>query len=417
MNNREVVASFMGSEERFQALSEGRYRLNASEARVVLDLDRLRRESGALVGELVVRCDLPSALTYNGILSAGDVNLSSVRARQDRAKYLSARARVAEVDFTGLLEELALRVIAGEREGAPLITLRDLPRPTVDETRVVDGLTLLARHPMVLFGDGGVAKSYLALYLAGRLDQAGFRVGLYDWELSGEDHRDRLERLFGPQMPAVRYHRCSAPLVYEADRIRRDVRSEQLDYVIMDSIAFACDGPPEAAEVAGRYFQALRSLGPIGSLHLAHISKAEGADAKPFGSAFWHNGARATWFVKRAESDDPGSIRIALYNRKANMGPIRPAVGFEVTFDEDSTTFRPVSVGETRDLAVGLTLKQQIVHSLKGGAKTVAELADELEAKPDSIKKTTLRGKGKLFFFLPTADGAAQRIGLLERSA
>lgn len=404
-----------GAEERFQALAEGRYRLNAPEGRVVFDLDRLRRESGALVGELVVRCELPGALTFNGILSAGDVNLSSVRARQDRAKYLSARARVEEIDFTGLLEELALRVIAGEREGAPLVTLRDLPRPAPDETHVVDGLPLLARHPIVFFGDGGASKSYLALYLAGKLDRAGARVALYDWELSGEDHRDRLERLFGSEMPAVRYHRCSAPLVYEADRIRRDVRTHGLDYVILDSIAFACDGPPEAAEVAGRYFQALRSFGPVGSLHLAHISKAEGADQKPFGSAFWHNGARATWFVKRAEGDDSASMRIALYNRKSNLGPLRPAVGFEVAFGEDSTAFRPVSVGDTRDLAVGLNLKQQIVHALKGGAKTVAELAEELEAKQDSVKRATLRGRGKLFLFLPAGADGAQRIGLLER--
>jgi hypothetical protein len=34
----------------------------------------------------------------------------------------------------------------------------------------------------------------------GHLDQAGMRVGLFDWELAGEDHRDRLERLFGANL-------------------------------------------------------------------------------------------------------------------------------------------------------------------------------------------------------------------------
>jgi TonB family protein len=54
----------------------------------------------------------PYTLTYDGILSAGDVNLSSVRARQDRGKYLSTRARIEEIDFVGFLEELSQRVIA-----------------------------------------------------------------------------------------------------------------------------------------------------------------------------------------------------------------------------------------------------------------------------------------------------------------
>ena len=127
----------VAAEERFVRIGEGRYRLDDAETGVTLDVDRLRRDSGALVGELVVRCSLPGIQTFDGVLSAGDLNLSSVRARADRGKYLSSRARV-EIDFTGLLEELALRVIAAEREGAPLIVLRDVPRPAPDESHVID---------------------------------------------------------------------------------------------------------------------------------------------------------------------------------------------------------------------------------------------------------------------------------------
>ena len=104
-------------------------------------------------------------------------------------------------------------------------------------------------------------------------------------------------------MPGLFYVRCERPLTEEADRLRRIIREERIDFGIFDSVAFACDGPPEAAETASAYFRALRSL-RIGSLNLAHITKSESGDQRPFGSIFWHNHARATWFIKRA-TDTP----------------------------------------------------------------------------------------------------------------
>jgi hypothetical protein len=270
----------------FQRVDEGRYRMTLPGLGIEFGVDRLRRKWDELVGEMTVRCDLPGAMTHCGVLSVADLNLSNQRSRQERADYLAKRARTRDLDWTGFVEEFVQRVLTAERMGQPVVMLRDLPKPSPDGTHVIDGLPLLARHPLILFGDGGAAKSYLALYCAGRLDKLGLRVGLFDWELAGDDHRERLECLFGPsQMPALRYARCDKPLVHEVDRLRRIVVDERLDYVVLDSIAFACDGPPEAAETAGKYFRAIRQLGDVGSLHVAHVSKAEGADQKPFGSA------------------------------------------------------------------------------------------------------------------------------------
>ena len=163
-----------------------------------------------------------------------------------------------------------------EREGQPATLLREFPRP-IDDHLDVEGIRLFRRHPVILFGDGGTAKSYTALYLAGLLDQRGVRVMYCDWEFDGEDHRDRLERLFGSDMPDVRYIRCERPLVHEADRIHRIVQEDGIGYVMYDSIAFACDGPPEASEVAGAYFRAVRQIGK-GSLHVAHVNRSETGD-------------------------------------------------------------------------------------------------------------------------------------------
>src|SRR6185369_3527639 len=113
------------------------------------------------------------------------------------------------------------------RNGKPAVDLRALSKATSDDTLEIDGLSLLRRHPSIIFGDGGAAKSYTCLYLAGRLAERGMQVALFDWELAGEDHRDRLERLFGPDMPKIIYARCERPLVYEVDRLRRIALDQQ----------------------------------------------------------------------------------------------------------------------------------------------------------------------------------------------
>jgi hypothetical protein len=187
--------------------------------------------------------------------------------------------------LAGFFEELRQRVSAAERAGSPAVDLRQLERPGATDAIYVSGLVLTRRHPTIIFGDGGSAKSYTALYLGGRLAEQGAAVALFDWELAGEDHRDRLERIFGPAMPRILYARCERALVHEVDRLYRIAREENIEFAIFDSIVLACAGPPESAEVAAEYFRAVRQIG-VGSLHIAHISKQDGSDQKPFGSVF-----------------------------------------------------------------------------------------------------------------------------------
>lgn len=397
----------------FYRLGESHYCLKAGPLSFVLD--RLRRERQELWGELAVTV-FPPNVPDGIVISCSDFNVSSQRSRQDRAKFIAERGQTNGFDVYGAVESLCQQVTLAERQGSPLVSLRDLPRPTADETLEVEGLPLLARHPVIFFGDGGASKSLSGLYFAGRLVQQGHRVGLFDWELDGADHRVRLEDLFGSAMPDVKYKRCDRPLSYIQEAVLRDVRNERLDYVIFDSIAFACDGKPEDADVAARYFQATRRLGPIGTLHLAHITKGDQGDQKPFGSAFWHNGARATWFMKIAENALGGdSCTVAFYNRKANLGARRPAVGFEITFGSDQTVYRRVEVADVEALAVTLPLWQRVLNLLKHRSPlTYAAIANELDAKVDTVEKTVTRSKGRLFTKVTGADGIT-RVALVER--
>jgi hypothetical protein len=216
-------------------------------------------------------------------------------------------------------------------------------------------------------------------------------------------------------MPEILYVRGERPLVHEVDRLRKIVRDERIDFAIVDSIGYACPGPPEAAEHAMSYFRAVRQLG-IGSYHIAHVRQGDGNDQRPFGSAFWHNSARSTWYVKLAETSPDGQrLTIGLYNRKANLSALRAAVGFEVLFNQGRILFNRVNVAEVSALAESLPLWQRLKSALARANEplTLAALADDLGANVDTLDRT-VRRKPTLFTRVSSEDGI-RRIALVAR--
>lgn len=368
-----------------------------------LRVERLRRERGELVGELIVSTGIRGARTVAGVLHAADFNLSSARARTERARILGDRARTDDMDWTGLLEELCQSVLASERRGAAAVDLRQVAPPGPNDDLEVDRLRLPRRHPAIAFGDGGSGKSLIALHAAGQLARQGMTVLYADWEYAPEDHRARLGGLFGDDLPQIYYVRCERPLVAEADRLARLVREHGIDYMVVDSIAFACDGAPESAEVAAAYFRSLRRIG-VGSLNIAHVTKSEGADQKPFGSAFWHNGARMTYYVARSVEED-AELVVGIYNRKVNDGARERPFSYRIGFADERIDVRVGDINDVSDLAAKLPLRMRLRSLLRTGAMTYAELGAATESDPETVRKTIVRDKGQTFVKIVTQDG------------
>jgi hypothetical protein len=405
----------------YRKVDDGRYIFTDADHGLEFHVDRLRRERGGeLVGELSVACGILGARVVDGILSSGSFNFSSVPTRAQRAKLLGERARTnGKVDWLERLEEVCQRVTLEDRAGDPGVVLADVPRPAAEDVEDYDvlGFRLPQRHGTIAFGDGGAGKSEPAMKVAIELERAGIHVGYFDWELDAPDQRPRLERQSaGQPLPRLRYVRCDKPLVYEIDRLRRIVQDDGIRYVVLDSAGYGCHGPAEDSNTAMEFFRAYRQL-RVGGLILAHTTKSgEHSDQRPFGSTFWHNSARSTWFVKRDTSGDDGSATIGLFNRKNNLGrPYRP-VGIRVTYDQDQTHFDGADLADVPDLAAGLSLKQRIRALLKAGPQTLATIANELEhSKVDSIDRIVRREKDT-FTKVSGKDGIT-RIALVERRA
>ena len=416
----EIFSGIAKSQKQFTVVSEGHYVLTYSDFAVSLDVNRLRRRFDQVVGELTVTCNLPGTLADDdGVISSADFNFSSATERESHAKRLARSSRTDHGLWSLILEHLARRVLTAERQGESGVSLRDVAPASADQLITIDGLPLLRHHPSILFGDGSAGKSYLALYLAGKLAQQGLRVVYFDWELDAPDHRDRLASLFGASsMPDVKYVKCWKPAFHDIDRLRREGERWRADFGIFDSIVPACDGNPIDAEVVTRYMGVCRQL-HVGSLHLAHITKGGGDQGKdntqkPFGSVFWHNLARSTWYMERAQDSgaDDNMIRVGLYQRKANLGRLSKPIGFQMEFSDLETHVTRFNLGDDVSLSRRLTVPQRMQIALRGGAMTLEQMAEEIEADQDTILRNVRRDKSR--FVRVLAPDGITRIGLVE---
>ena len=382
----------------FQALGEQRYTLTIHPEGIVFEVNRLRRSSQELHGELLVRVNgqFPNARTFSdGILQIGDMNFSSTQARSTRAKLLSDRAGDKATDWYGILEEFITDVIAAERRGKPAEILAEVEDEDEDsESWTVEGFPLLRQLPQIVFGDAASGKSMLAMWLAGKLAEEGIPVLYADWEFSKAEHKKRLQRLFAPMPKGLLYIRCEHSLKQETDHLLDVVQKNKIQYIICDSIGFAVDGPAESQEGAAGYFRCLRQL-RIGSLNIAHIPKQydDAREATIFGSVYFKAGARSVWFINRAAENPNGELRFGLYHRKHNCGALLQPKGFKLVFRGDRTLVEAINLKDVEELAAGYPLIDRMKSALVTGPMTVKGLAEELGAPVAGVRAILNRHK------------------------
>ena len=384
----------------FQALGEQRYTLAIHPEGVTLEVNRLRRSSQELIGELLVRVngDFPNARTFSdGILQVGDMNFSSTQARSTRAKLLGERAGDKAVDWFGFLEEFVTSVIAAERRGKPAEVLADVEVEDEDtEAWHVEGFPLLRQLPQVIFGSSATGKSYLSMWIAGQLADMGVNVLYADWEFSQAEHKKRLQRLFAPMPKNLLYIRCEHHLRHETDHLLDVIQKHQIQYIVCDSIGFACEGPADAQEGAAGYFRSLRQL-RVGSLNIAHIPKQydDNREAQIFGSVFFTNGARSVWFIDRAKENPTGELRFGLYHRKNNVGALLQPKGFKLVFRGDRTLVEAINLKDVEELAAGYPLLDRLKELLVSGPMTMKAITEELNVTMPLLKSTVSRHRSQ----------------------
>lgn len=217
----------------------------------------------------------------------------------------------------------------------------------------------------ILFGMGGTGKSFVcadlmlhALYgepWDGRKIDHAEAVMVIDYEDREDEWRLRVQQLcdgYGWSFPerGFRYYPGRAiPVADQLPQLAKVIHENAISLVVVDSAVSACGGDLLDTQAAARLINALNSLG-VTTLLIAHSAK--GSDEKsekraheyPYGNIFWHNLARATYYLEATEGEQREDVNLALYNRKSNRGKQSPVY---LTIKFPSTDNGPVSINST----------------------------------------------------------------------
>jgi hypothetical protein len=351
----DVTAELQGPAEidapRVQSLGagSGAYLVRFDSAMVTILIDGLRQGRNGLMGDVEVRVG-PFGDGGMRHLTAGRIELNSMSQRETWERRL--RKRWSGTDWDQVMDRFCGAIWQAEkRVDKPAILLRDAERPPV--TGMLLDPLVDALLPTIWYGDGGAFKSYLALAAALSI-HAGFpligsaepartlRCLYVDFELDAWPHHERMRRLLGmdwdspkESLPDLPYLDCRGSTINtQIERIQAAARDHRSEFVVIDSISYAAEGPLNDDETPRTYYRLLGSLG-VPTLSLGHIAK-NGSPDSPFGSVHWKNLARLAWYFHVAEKRE-GQTDIRLMNKKHTMGADAAPFGLTLAFQDGIT--------------------------------------------------------------------------------
>jgi hypothetical protein len=362
---------------------------------IIVRLTRLRDQAD-VQGEIAIS-------VHGRPLHWARINLASLSARETLVTKLGRTH--AGYPWRDLLERVCHETSAALRASAPTVQLQ--PTRGSVERYLLDKL-VLAHETNLLYADGGSGKSLTAGAVAvavatgtplpGGLTPHVVGPVLYlDWESCQEEHEDKLAGLLGGlglsgPVP-IFYRRMVGAAADEMPALRQDIARLAPVLLIVDSLGPACGTEPEGADAAIRALNSLRSLA-VSRLVLAHVSKLHADQrgaTRPFGSVYVMNLPRNVWEIRKADEEAEDTLTVGLYHRKSNRGRLLPPLGLRFEFQSDAIRIHGTDLAQDAGLRERAGLSYSIKAALRSGGRTIADLAEELEAKADTVEKTLKR--------------------------
>lgn len=256
-----------------------------------------------------------------------------------------------DAGWTGILDIARRELLATFGTASFAVAIDQVPLDW-DNKYAIEGICPYGEITM-LFAHGETGKTYVALHMVAHLltglpwlGHRAYRVPavLYiDYESNEKVIRRRFHRIMlgmdlesSEYVGGLKYYDPKGiPITGQMAKIRAELRRTGATFIVVDSAALAAGGKPEDAEVALAVCNALNGLG-VSVLLISHISgltlRAGGSETMPFGSVYWHNAVRGSWFLKAAESVDPETKLLGMFNRKMSDDSKPAPLSLEMRF-------------------------------------------------------------------------------------
>ncbi len=261
-------------------------------------------------------------------------------------------AQAVEKDDTQSIERLSEEIfdLTYQDTGTAIITLTN--RQVEMRKWFIEGL-FPDRFPSMIYGAGGIGKSFVALIIAilacignqsffnYRFIQAAINVLFIDFELDEMEQTRRAQQIAkGFNLPDVprnlHYYSPEEPLRKLLPKLRSIIKSKKIRLIIIDSWgASATDG--ESVEEVVYILTKLKELG-VAVIILDHQSKNQAGEnyrnKTPFGSVYKQNLARSVFQLQCVKAKD-NQITLKLSHKKSNFSKLVNDIIFDINFEED----------------------------------------------------------------------------------
>lgn len=314
---------------------------------------------------------------------------------------------------------------------------RDLPKFSGPRPFVVAGL-FPARFPTTIYGDGGSAKSLLALSLLQAIARGAAnwfgheieraRACLYvDFELDEEEQGRRALQLARGEgyedSPENIYYLCAAgrPTRGVLQAALAACEEHGIEVVALDSIGIALEGDAERGRDVIAFFRDLdrfRAAG-VSVLLVDHQSKlgaGESYQAKTaYGSVYKGNLSRSRIQVE-AKDRGEGTLSVVMRQNKTNFGALADPFRVKLTFGEERIAMEREELDE-EELRSELTLNaaDRVLLALRDRPAYPHDLCEPTGLRLGTVKNTLtgLRREG-LVGDTGETEGQAREVGLTD---
>ena len=392
---------------------------------ITITMEKFRERDGNLMGDMTIVAD-PSKYVdlSNPHIVTQRQNMSSARSKSEIAKIL--KARLDTPDWDSIIEFVCVKSMRKHREGHPLVKIGKLePRKEVPYL-----LHPLIRKdvPCILYGESGIGKSYISLFLSLLITEEISAVGMtplkgkilyLDWEDGEQNLDERLKALasgLGIETPELCYQYMDGPFSDNVHTIAKRIADEGADMIIVDSKGAAIGGRINEADTTVQLFNSIRSL-KITSIVIDHVAKQSAVG--PIGSTYTVAEARNVWEMRASKTIADNKLRIGFYHRKTNMSKKHQPFALEFTFAEDeneivqSVVVEQADVTEDADTRAALPLVERIKIFLSDQSEpngeytpqSIEDIADAVASKTGTVRARLSENVGKEGFWEKAGTG------------